>query len=240
MRSLLLGGLTVFGFACGKTNAQAIEELRPQFAPVRVQLAELSKAVREWPVEETALRDLEFDEKVAENSTVSILPFEQLADPDENVGRGSDAYLKRFDPIAGGEFLHCLNWTGPKNPMAASGLSSRNGDALKQRCEASLKKTRFLVIVETSRSVVPTLTNEGSFVGGAADLNVHVVEWAKKRVVSRFEVHGQPDQVVRYAVKPGDSKAVEAAVAVHSSMWSDARKKLFDGLTSRGGTVKLR
>jgi hypothetical protein len=81
---------------------------------------------------------------------------------------------------------------------------------------------------------------DGQFVGGAADLRVTVLEFASQKVLSRFEVHGQPDQVIKYAVKPGESKAVEAALAVHSSMWVDARKKLFDGLTKRGATITLR
>jgi hypothetical protein len=67
-----------------------------------------------------------------------------------------------------------------------------------------------------------------------------VLEFAAQKVLSRLEVHGQPDQVVKYAVKPGESKAVEAALAVHSSMWVDARNKLFDGLTTRGASITLR
>jgi len=58
-------------------------------------------------------------------------------------------------------------------------------------------------------------------------------------VLSRFTVKGEPDQVVKYRVRPGDSKAVEAAVAVHGTMWVDARTKLFAGLQQRGVSVHL-
>lgn len=229
--------LSVALVGCGKTNAQAIEELKPTFAPVRTKLAELAKSVREAPAGDERLSGLVYDAKNEAVTTATILPFEQLADPDLQLGRGSDAYVKRFDPIAGGEFLHCLNWTGPKNPMAESGLSARRGDELKAECERAAKQVRFVVVVETVQSVVPTLVSDGQFVGGAADLRVSVVERTSGHVLSRFDVHGQPDQVIRYAVKPGESKAVEAAVAVHGSMWVDARKKLFDGLVQRGATV---
>jgi len=154
--------------------------------------------------------------------------------------RGDAAYVKRFDPIAGGELLFCLNWTGPKNPMGESAMSARNGAALRANCERVATQTKYVVVVETVSSVVPTLVTDGQFVGGAAELRVTVLELATQKVESRFEAHGQPDQVIKYAVKPGESKAVEAALAVHSSMWVDARKKLFDALTQRGATIALR
>ena len=224
---------------CGKTNAAAIEELKPQFSVVRKKLAALTEHLAD-PSADAPLKGLVFDEAKSTAATATILMPEQLSDPDAELRRGDAAYVKRFDPIAGGELLFCLNWTGPKNPMGESAMSARNGDSLKAECERAAAQTKFVVVVETVSSVVPTLVSDGQFVGGAADLRVTVLEFATQKVLSRFDVHGQPDQVIKYAVKPGESKAVEAAVAVHGSMWVDARKKLFDGLTQRGASITLR
>jgi hypothetical protein len=224
---------------CGETNAAAIEELKPQFSVVRKNLAALTEHLADRSAD-VSLTFLVFDEANTDVGTATILMPEQLNDPDAELRQGDAAYVKRFDPIAGGELLRCLNWTGPKNPMAESAMSARDGASLKAECERSAAQTKFVVVVETVSSVVPTLVTDGQFVGGAADLRVTVLEFASQKVLSRFEVHGQPDQVIKYAVKPGESKAVEAALAVHSSMWVDARKKLFDGLTQRGASITLR
>jgi hypothetical protein len=232
LMALLLAG-------CGKTNAAAIEELKPQFSVVRKSLAALTGHLAD-PSTDAPLKGLVFDEAKGALDTVTILMPEQLSDPDAELRRGDAAYVKRFDPIAGGELLRCLNWTGPKNPMAESAMSARDGASLKAGCERAAAQTKYVVVVETVSSVVPTLVTDGQFVGGAADLRVSVLELPTQTVLSRFEVHGQPDQVIKYAVKPNESKAVEAALAVHSSMWVDARKKLFDGLTQRGASITLR
>lgn len=224
---------------CGETNAAAIEELKPQFSVVRKNLAALTEHLADRSAD-VSLTFLVFDEANTDVGTATILMPEQLNDPDAELRQGDAAYVKRFDPIAGGELLRCLNWTGPKNPMAESAMSARDGASLKADCESAAAQTKFVVVVETVSSVVPTLVTDGQFVGGAADLRVTVLEFASQKVLSRFEVHGQPDQVIKYAVKPGESKAVEAALAVHSSMWVDARKKLFDGLTQRGASITLR
>ncbi len=224
---------------CGKTNAAAIEELKPQFSVVRKNLAALAGHLAD-PSADAPLKGLVFAEANNDVGTVTILMPEQLNDPDVEFRRDDAAYVKRFDPIAGGQLLFCLNWTGPKNPMGESAMSARNGATLKTECERAATQTKYVVVVETVSSVVPTLVTDGQFVGGAADLRVTVLEFATQKVLSRFEVHGQPDQVIKYAVKPGESKAVEAALAVHSSMWVDARKKLFDGLTQRGASITLR
>lgn len=236
-RSVAMLALLLVG--CGKTNAAAIEELKPRYEPIRKNLdalaAHLGDAVVEAP-----LKGVVFDEANDAVGTATFLMPEQLKDPDLSVRRDDAAYVKRFDPIAGGELLFCLNWTGPKNPMGEGAMSSRNGDSLKTQCERAAAQTKYVVVVETVSSVVPTLVSDGQFVGGMADLRVTVFDFPTQRAVSRFEVHGQPDQVVNVRVKPGESKAVEAALSVHSSMWVDARKKLFEGLKQRGASITLR
>ncbi|MBL8933812.1 MAG: hypothetical protein JNM69_04615 [Archangium sp.] len=225
--------------ACGKTNAAAIEELKPRYEPIRKSLASLFGHLGDAAVE-VPLKGIVFDERNDAVGTVTFLMPEQLKDPDLSARRDDEAYVKRFDPIAGGDLLYCLNWTGPKNPMGEGAMSARNGDSLKAKCERAAAETKYVVVVETVSSVVPTLVSDGQFVGGSADLRVTVFDFATQRVASRFEVHGQPDQVVNVRVKPGESKAVEAALSVHSSMWVDARKKLFDGLKERGASITLR
>lgn len=225
--------------ACGKTNAAAIEELKPRYELIRKRLASLAGQLTA-PAVEVPLKGIVFDERNDAVGTVTFLMPDQLNDPDFTVRSNDAAYVKRFDPIAGGDLLYCLNWTGPKNPMGESAMSSRNGDSLKAKCERAAAETKYVVVVETVSSVVPTLVSDGQFVGGSADLRVTVFDFTTQRVASRFEVHGQPDQVVNVRVKPGESKAVEAALSVHSSMWVDARKKLFDGLKERGASITLR
>ncbi len=154
-----------------------------------------------------SLKGLVFDDGNNAVATATILMPEQLNESEVELRRDDAAYVKRFDPIAGGPLLFCLNWTGPKNPMGESAMSARNGASLKADCESAAAQTKFVVVVETASSVVPTLVTDGQFVGGAADVRVTVLEFSTQKVLSRFEVHGQPNQVIKYRRGAGDRSA---------------------------------
>jgi len=166
--------LAVACVGCGKTNATAIEELKPTFAQVRTKLARMATLTGEGS--DAPFAGAVFDETNDSVTTLSLLMPEQVADPDFSAPYGSAAYVKQFDPIAGGRFLRCLNWTGPKNPMGESAMSARNGDDLLKDCQAAAD-LKFLVIVETVSSVVPTLVEEGKFEGGRAEIGVTVIDF---------------------------------------------------------------
>lgn len=229
--------LAVAWVGCGKTNATAIEELKPTFAQVRTKLARMAKLSGDGS--DQPLTGAVFDETNENVTTMSLLMPQQVADPDFSSPYGSAAYVKLFDPIAGGRFLMCLNWTGPKNPMGESAMSARHGEQTFTECQAAAD-LKVLVIVETLNSVVPTLVEEGKFEGGRAEIGVTVIDFKNEKVLSRFTVKGEPDQVVKYRVRPGETKAIEAAIAVHGTMWVDARAKLFAGLQERGASIHLR
>lgn len=220
--------------ACGKTTRQAITELQPAWVEVRAKLQRLAPVANG---EVTASQKLDGSVYDGSNdANLSILMNEQLLDPDFEVRSHDAAYIKTFDPLAGGIFGFCLGWTGPKNQMSDSAMGAHDGEEFLKKCDP--KKLRTLVVVKTVASVVPQLVSEGKFEGGRALLQVTAIDWATGQPLARFLIEGVPDQVVEYRVRPGESKAVEAAVSVHNSMWSDARKKLFAGLRERGAVIK--
>ncbi len=71
---------------CGKTNAAAIEELKPQFSVVRKNLAALTEHLAD-PSQHAPLKGLVFVEAKGELGTVTILMPDQLSDPDADPSR---------------------------------------------------------------------------------------------------------------------------------------------------------
>lgn len=220
--------------ACGKTNAEAFKELAPAYADARATLKTLAGVVGGEVTENRGLEGAVYDERDDLQTTMMMLMPEQLEDPEFRVAAG-DAN-RTFDPIAGGIYEHCLAWTGPKNPMSASALGNRDGDEMLKKCD--LKRLRTVVVVKTLASNAPQLVEEGKFIGGQALMEVTAIDWASQKALTRFRVEGLPAEHVEYRVKPGESKAAEAAKSVHSTMWSDARKKLFAELRARGAVVR--
>ncbi len=217
---------------CGKTNAAAIEELKPVYAEVREKLKRLEPLTRPLDDVEGKVAGTYDDHDAVKSTLVMFMP-EQLTDPDFKPVYGE---LTLFDPVGGAYFGYCLTWTGPKNPMGDSAMGNREGDDLKKKCE-SAARPKTLVVVRTLASVTPKLVEDGKFIGGRAEIGVTAIDWASGTVTARFQVNGEPDATVNYKVRPGESKAFEAAKSVHSSMWVNARKKLFDELAQRGATI---
>ncbi len=220
---------------CGKTNGDAIAELKPKYAEARVKLKRLAAVAEGEVAEEKKLSGSTYDDQHSEGCSLSMMMPQQVVDPDFEIKSGDPAANETFDPIGGGIFLTCLRWTGPNNPMAASALAVRDGDRLLKECD--LGNLRSIAVVKTVASEVPELVEEGKYRGGRAEVQVTVVDWATEKAVSRFSVSGQPAERIEYRVKQGESKGVEAARSVHASMWVDARKKLLGELEQRGVTV---
>ena len=225
----LFAGLLLTG--CQQTNQQAIDAAKPAWAKVRAELPGLAKLIGA-PVE-SRLEGMSWVEASPDKTNVSFLTLEQLGDPD---ARAKDDEL---DLYQGGNFHTCLRWTGPRCPMGATNLKERSGNTLRDECAEALK-TRYLVVMETTASVPPVLTGEGTFAGGQATVRVSVIDRLAPKVLASFIVEGVPGQVVRYSVRPDEEKTARLAVAVHSTMWSNARQQIFDKLRALGATLTPR
>lgn len=235
MRTFSLAVLALVISACQATNKEALQLAKPAWDEVRASLPELSKLMDEPG--ERGLEGLSWVERDASSSNTSFLTLEQLIDPDAAVD--DETELGRLDHHAGGDFLHCLQWTGPRSKMSSDALKERSGERLSAECRDALE-TQYLVVLETLASTLPLLTDENTFAGGAATLRVRVVARLEKKLLASFLVEGKPGQVVRSEVRPEQDKVARMAAAVHAAMWSNARQQLFDRLRSRGAHIEPR
>lgn len=236
MRILLAVLCVVVSTGCQKTNREVLDAAKPAWATVRSSLPALQKLVNDAPAD-GKLDGVSWNEKDTAKATVSFLTAEQLSDPDVELDEGQQ--LSRLDLYEGGNFLNCLQWTGPRNPMSARAMDERNGDSIRAQCDAGLA-TKYLVVLDTLESTLPELTGEGVFAGGEATVRVTVVDRLASKALVTFTVDGKPGEKVRYEVRPGEEQAVKLAQAVHSTMWGDAKRQIFEGLRQRGATITPR
>ncbi|MDP1829084.1 MAG: hypothetical protein Q8L48_37825 [Archangium sp.] len=231
---LLLCALSLVG--CQKTNREVLDAAKPAWAAVRTSLPALRRLVNDAPPE-GKLDGVSWTEADTAEASVSFLTAEQLGDPDVELDEGQK--LSRLDLYEGGNFLNCLQWTGPRSPMSPRALDERNGDSIRAQCDAGLA-TKYLVVLDTIKSTLPVLTGEGVFAGGEATVRVTVIDRLAPRALVTFTVDGKPGEKVRYEVRPGEEKEAKLAQAVHSTMWGDAKRQIFEGLRQRGATITPR
>jgi hypothetical protein len=236
MRTVLVLLCTLLATGCQKTNREVLDAAKPAWATVRASLPALQQLVRDAPAE-GKLDGLSWVEADASKSNVSFIIADQLQDPDVELDEGQQ--LSRLDLHAGGSFLNCLRWTGPRNPMSQRAMNERNGDSIRAECAEGLA-TKYLVVLDTISSTLPQLTGEGLFAGGEATVRVTVVDRLAPKSLVTFVVEGKPGEKVRYEVRPGEEQEARLARAVHSSMWTDAQAQIYERLRKLGATITPR
>ena len=167
---LIVVALSGIAASCGETNIRAIERLRPRGGDMRSRLARVASALPETgsvsrlvaaPVALSPPLVLDFQRR---EYSADILMAPQLTEPDREVS---------FDLMLSPHLLHCLEWTGPKNPLDPSVWGDR-GD-LGPECERAFA-IPWLVVVRTVRYELPE----------RIDLEVFVVSLESERVVAAF------------------------------------------------------
>ncbi len=236
MRAPIAAFIALVASGCQQTNQQALEAAKPAWVSVRASLPALAALV--GVPSEGRLEGVSWVELDPSASSATFLTREQLADPDAELDE-EHAHLANLDVHAGGDFLHCLNWTGPRSKMSSTALKERAGDRLSMECQLALQ-TQYLIVLEQLASTPPVLTSEGVFEGGEAIARVTVIDRLATKVLGSFSVEGKPGQLVRSESKPGEDGAVRLTAAVHSTMWTHARQQIFERLRERGATISPR
>lgn len=220
---------------CQQTNQQALEAAKPAWVGVRASLPSLAALV--GAPGEGRLEGVSWVELDPSQSNATFLSRQQLNDPDAELEE--ETGLGKFDVHAGGDFLHCLNWTGPRSKMSSNALKDRSGDRLSMECQRALQ-TQYLIVLEQTANTLPVLTSEGAFEGGEAAARVTVIDRLAAKVLASFSVQGKRGQLVNSEAKAGEDGAVRLTAAVHSTMWTHARQQIFERLRERGATMTPR
>lgn len=153
--------------SCGETNIQAIRRLAPRGDEVRSRLARIAarlpapgSVTATEPVRGSLTPPFVLDFRHGDH-TADVLMEGQLASPDRELA---------FDLLLSPHLLHCLAWTGPKNPLHESAWDDR-GD-LGPECERAFALP-WLAVVRTLAYELPE----------RIDLELFVVDLRSERVV---------------------------------------------------------
>jgi hypothetical protein len=163
-----------------------------------------------------------YDSKNSESSNTEIVMYDQLLDPDNRSDDKSTLNL-----LLSGNLLTCMRWTGPKNPMSASGLD-KNNPQMEQTLKQALSE-RYLVVLRPVNFVAPVATDESTFKPGMADIEGFVVDLPDQKVAGSFRYTAQSADKVQYSSKKADNSATRQSQLekfAYSSLYEDARKKL--------------
>ena len=236
MRAPIAAFIALVASGCQQTNQQALEAAKPAWTGVRASLPSLAALVGQPG--EGRLEGVSWVEMDPSQSNATFLTREQLNDPDAELDP-QEAGLGKIEVHAGGDFLHCLNWTGPRSKMSSNALKERSGDRLSMECQLALQ-TQYLIVLEQTANTPPVLTSEGAFEGGEATARVTVIDRLAAKVLVSLSVEGKRGQLVKSEAKPGEDGAVRLTAAVHSTMWTHARQQIFEGLRERGATMTPR
>jgi hypothetical protein len=160
---LLLAALSL-GARClrTETNIQAIERLQPEGAAMRARLAEIADALpaagdlEEMPKSALLSPPIELDFRTRSYNT-EVLMETQLRDPDAEVAH---------DLLLSPQLVHCLRWTGPKNPLEQNAWNDRG--PIGDDCERAFA-VRWLIVVRTVAYDLPEKISLEVFVADLPD-----------------------------------------------------------------------
>jgi len=233
MRTATVLTVVVCLAACGKTNREAINELKPAYLPLRSKLTKLAASLPPaGSVKRTAPTALEppisFSER-PQAGNLNALMFDQLVDPDIDMDE-----QHRFDLGFSGDLLTCLSWTGPKPKMTAASLEERNGESILKTCQAPLARPYLLVSRVVAQADPGVGMEAGRFKGGAVVVEHFVVEVATSKVKTAFQTQGRTPHRITYRVKEGgfaDGPKLEEALR---ALRSDTRGNVAKAFTASG------
>lgn len=230
--SVLLGAVVLLA-ACGKTNADAIDALRPLYAPRRASLAALATTLpaigtvtagQPAPLSPPIVFDQPND-----TFNTEVLMWQHLSDPDGRIGD------EGIDLLLSDALLRCMRWTGPQNPMSASAMDDRNGETIQAECTAALAHP-YLLILRQAAFQPPRIVSTTEFAPGALLVEAFVVRTADSQVATSFHVTAQTATTVRVPVDAQGVPTDAAISAIRSTLWSDAIRAVGDALRTSGAT----
>lgn len=175
VRLLALSALAALSLAasCGETNIQAIHRLGPRGREVRARLARVARLLpppgslaAPAPVRGSLSPPFVLDFRHGDH-TADVLMESQLTSPDRDLD---------FDLLLSPQLLHCLAWTGPKNPLDPSVWDDPSD--LGPECERAFALP-WLAVVRTLAYDLPE----------RIDLELYVVDLRAERVISASPIH---------------------------------------------------
>lgn len=230
------GGYAVWYFAVRETTGAVIARYRPQFAGQRAKLKRVAAllppagTVRDDVLPADLAPKPVYDVRRQEFN-VAFLMEAHCVDPDRDLRKAEEFDLTFFED----GFLHQLQWTGDKNPMAPGVERDSAGD-LAQKFERSLVLP-YLVIVRPVRYVPPRVVNDRNFIGGELELEVFVLDYRAEKVVGSFRRSFTPVERVQAEAKNARELAERAEAMVRSEAWGKARTEIVATLArGTGGT----
>jgi hypothetical protein len=223
--------------ACGTTNGDAIESLRPDYAAERARLASFvatlppSASITATSFGAFAPPLVWTDAYATRGSSnAAFLTVGQLADPDTpRVDLGPDVMLDS-------ELEVCLQWTGPHNPMAASALGTRNGDQLAADCRAALA-VPYVVVLRPVTFQAPIATSPDTYQAGLLTTDVIVLDHATGRVIATARVQGRSGETVQYEYRPGSDPTEALGRFAYSTLWTSLRAAIAAAFAPGGHNV---
>lgn len=226
--------------ACGTTNGDAIEHLRPDYAAERARLAGY---VATLPPSETitATSFAAFSPPLvwgdvargeAAGTNAAFVSLGQLANPDVRpIDRGPDVTMTS-------ELIECLQWTGPENPMSASALGNRDGEGLEARCRAALA-VPYLVVLRPGAFQSPTAISPETYAPGVLSMEVIVLDHATGRPLASARVVGHSADRVQYVYEEGSDPADALSRFAYSTLWSSIRQAIAAAFAAGGHRVSV-
>jgi hypothetical protein len=165
-------GLGLFLYAhAGPTKGEVIAQYRAPFTEVRASWVRMSAKLPPPGTVTFGKRVLSprpvWDEARPEGNNITILAAEQLTDPDRDV--------PHLDLLLGGDLLHVIHWTGPKNPLSRSAFGESADDF-----EKIFTRSLTMPYLAVYRPRAGTLSKHG----GADVLEVLVFDTQTEQIVA--------------------------------------------------------
>ncbi len=216
-----LAAAVTLQFGCSPKASDVVKKYEGAFRTKRADLLEIAQSLPpegslqdEKPCPDLAPALL-FDEH-SDQSNTEILTFGQLKNPNAR----PVSYL-----LCGGALLRAMDWTDPKTVMSSSADS-----VFVEKQLRTAAACRYLVVNRVVQLVKPIAADEKSYSPGRATIEVFVVDLPSKAALCSFVVEAASAANVTYYYRSDESKRRPLEEFALSSLWEDARKKIFEGL----------
>jgi hypothetical protein len=209
----------------GPSNQEVIVKYRTQYEQMRADLKAIAQTLPDYGSNQspsTLLNPLpSYSEDTGAAGNTDILMYEHLIDPDAELSEQT-----QFDLRLSNSLRTCLQWTGPKNPMADSVLRSR-ADKLDKELQTGLQ-TRYLGVARILQYQPPVASSAELFSGGAVSVAGYLVDLKSKQVVCVFGVTAKTAGKVQVTVRQGEDPKAAVEAWARSSMYTEARQKFIE------------
>ncbi len=215
-----------------------IVENTPAYAKMRVRLRKLFATVETALVSHSPKLDLDplpkYDEENATGGNTEIVMLSNLRLPEERPTANLDF---------SSNLMSCLRWAGPHCPLKSyvrnQADKESEGSSSLTKCFQHGLNLRYLAVVRLDRYDVPQPGEDNMYHSGAFYDSVFFVDLKDDTILGSFKVDGHAAR--KFNSKKDESGKKPTDSAAYSSVWTDTRKKVIEGLKDlTGGDFKYR